>query len=222
MKLEAIDMIGFGLVEGVFSSSEIAHLLRCLPQLNGDAGTRRLLDFEWCCELARDHRLRTLAESLCGDRARAVRAILFDKSPDANWTLGWHQDKKIAVRCDTQDVERYAHWFEAEGVTHVQPPVQILESMVALRLHLDDCGVKNGPLRAIAGSHLDGSRSEPTIAEQDSAQTLTAKAGDVIWMKPLVFHASSKAEQPTHRRVIHIEYCSALLVDGVSWVWEAC
>jgi hypothetical protein len=29
--------------------------------------------------------------------ARAVRAILFDKTPENNWALGWHQDRTIAV-----------------------------------------------------------------------------------------------------------------------------
>jgi len=31
------------------------------------------------------------------------------------------------------------------GVIHVQPPVEILASMPALRIHLDDCKEANGP-----------------------------------------------------------------------------
>ena len=30
--------------------------------------------------------------------ARAVRVLAFDKTPESNWNLGWHQDRVIADR----------------------------------------------------------------------------------------------------------------------------
>jgi hypothetical protein len=38
-----------------------------------------------------------IAASIIGAAARPVRAILFDKTPATNWSLGWHQDRTIAV-----------------------------------------------------------------------------------------------------------------------------
>ena len=34
-------------------------------------------------------------------------------------------------------------------------------------------------------------------------------------MSPLLLHASSKATRPDHRRVIHLEFCSASLPPGM-------
>lgn len=39
--------------------------------------------------------------------ARPVRALLFDKTQDMNWALGWHQDRTIAVR-ERIDVPGYS------------------------------------------------------------------------------------------------------------------
>lgn len=42
------------------------------------------------------------ASVLLGDAARAVRAVLFDKTAGANWLVAWHQDRTIPVkeRCE--------------------------------------------------------------------------------------------------------------------------
>ena len=56
-----------------------------------------------------------------GQGARPVRAILFDKSPAANWALGWHQDRTIAVRARA-DVPGYGPWSRKAGLQHVEPP----------------------------------------------------------------------------------------------------
>ena len=42
------------------------------------------------------------------------------------------------------------------NVLRVQPPAEVLEHMVSMRLHLDNCGEENGALRVIPGSHLHG------------------------------------------------------------------
>ena len=36
-------------------------------------------------------------------------------------------------------------------------------------------------------------------------------------MRPLVLHASAAAQSPSHRRVIHIEYASEDLPNGLQW-----
>lgn len=214
------DPVGFGHVQSVLGLAEVDELIDHLPALEGMAGTRLLLTHEWCWNLALDPRLCCIARRSVGEAARPVRAILFDKSPDTNWLLGWHQDTNIAVTASHRAFEGFRAWSEKEGVPHVLPPREVLDATVALRVHLDDCGIDNGPLRAIPGSHLDGLRPRPTPEELATQQTLTARAGDVLWMRALVFHASAKALAPKHRRVIHIEYSSATLPAGMDWAWR--
>ena len=47
----------------------------------------------------------------------------------------------------------YGAWSNKAGVTHVQPPLGVLQQMLTVRLHLDDCLDDNGPLRVVPGSH---------------------------------------------------------------------
>ena len=92
-----------------------------------------------------------------------VRALFFDKTPDANWGVAWHQDLSIAV-VDRSETPGFSGWSVKEGVVHVQPPPPILEGMVTLRLHLDDCTAENGALKVIPGSHRQGRLSATAIA----------------------------------------------------------
>jgi hypothetical protein len=147
-----------------------------------------------------------------------VRAILFDKTGDANWTVPWHQDRSIAVR-ERIDVPSFGPWSTKSGVVHVQPPLKILRQMVTLRFSLDSCPADNGPLRAISGTHqavLDP--EELKAAVHDRPQTIcTTNAGGVVIMRPLIVHASSPAKRVGHRRVLHIEFGPPNLPGGLQW-----
>lgn len=211
---------GFGIEKGLFSLEETRALIALLPDLEGAAGTRGLLNLSWCQSLASDSRMLDLARQLIGASAQPVRAILFDKVADRNWALGWHQDSKIAVQNKAEGLTGFFGWSEKEGVTHVEPPVEVLASSVALRLHLDLCSEDNGPLLVIPESHLSGRRACPTPAEIGQSLSVTADVGDVVWMRSLLFHSSGRAESPSHRRVIHIEYNSAKLPRGLDWAWS--
>jgi hypothetical protein len=105
--------------------------------------------------LAAEPKIRQFVTPLLGEQAFATRAIFFNKAPDANWSLGWHQDNVISV-AEQIDVPGFVGWGQKAGVWQVQPPVEILSRMVAVRVHLDDCGPENGPLRVIPGSHRHG------------------------------------------------------------------
>lgn len=113
-------------------------------------------------ELARSPEVRALVEPLLGAGAFAVRGILFDKTPDANWKVAWHQDLTIAVR-ERREVEGFGPWSEKAGVVHVQPPAAVLEQMVTVRLSLGPCGPGNGPVCVIPGSHAHGRLSAEEV-----------------------------------------------------------
>src|SRR5262249_21688283 len=115
----------------------------------------------------------------------------------------------------------YSAWTEKAGVPHVQPPVQVLQNMLAVRVHLDDCGPDNGPLRVLPGSHA-GELSPAGIADwiaRTEPVTCVARAGDVLAFRPLLLHASSRAVTPQHRRVVQIEFAAGPLPGGLAWRW---
>src|SRR6185369_3454382 len=90
-------------------------------------------------ELAKSLAIRSLVEPVVGARASVVRSLLFDKTADANWKVPWHQDLTITVK-ERKDVPGFGPCSIKAGVLHVQPPVRVLEKVLTLRLHLDDCG----------------------------------------------------------------------------------
>lgn len=149
-----------------------------------------------------------------------VRSILFDKPAMSNWLVTWHQDTTIAVR---QRIETpgFGPWSVKAGIVHVRPPAAVLESMLTLRLHLDDTDETNGALRVLPGSHRMGILEADAIAEaveRGSPRLGTAHRGDALLMKPLILHASGRSESAHRsRRVIHLEYAAATLPNGLTW-----
>ena len=73
---------------------------------------------------------------LMGRRAQPVRAVLFDKTPAANWSVAWHQDRTIPV-VERIEVDGFGPWSRKDGILHVAPPVGVLERMITLRIHID-------------------------------------------------------------------------------------
>lgn len=148
-----------------------------------------------------------------------VRAILFNKSADVNWFVAWHQDLTIAVD-ERREVTGFGPWTEKEQIAHVQPPVHLLERMLAVRVHLDDTDASNGALRVIPTSHRHGRLSAEQIerVRQEADEVVcVAEAGDVMLMRPLLLHASSRATTDRPRRVLHIEYADFELPGGLRW-----
>lgn len=170
-------------------------------------------------ELAKSSSFKSVLKDRLGETVFPVRALFFDKTPDANWSVAWHQDLSIAVaeRIETPGFEA---WSVKEGVVHVQPPCEVLENMVTVRLHLDDCTADNGPLKVIPGSHLKGKLRTSQIADwtrQNKASICEVPKGGALLMRPLLLHSSSPARLPLHRRVLHIEFASVNLPNGLEW-----
>lgn len=227
--LDVLGSDGFALVPGAIGSAEVARLLGALDAAEAGDGVRRrgsvyairnLMEVvPEVRELAGSAPVRALVEPVLGRGAFPVRAILFDKTPDANWKVTWHQDLSIAVR-EARDVEGFGPWSEKAGVPHVQPPAGVLERMLTVRIHLDPCGADNGPVNVLPGSHregrLDANAIERWRAGAAPVATCTG-AGGALVMRPLLLHASSPATVPGHRRVIHIEYAADALPGGLEW-----
>ena len=154
---ESIATRGWAVSDPVVDSAGIDELRERVAPFaqSGRGGARNLLDDPGIAALAAGRTLRRFASAVLGESCFAVRALLFDKTPEANWKVIWHQDLTIAAQ-QRADVPGYGPWSDKSGVPHVQPPVGILEQMLAIRLHLDPCGADNGPVRVIYGTHRSG------------------------------------------------------------------
>src|SRR6266511_2556690 len=97
-----IDEDGFALVENALSREELKparDALDAAGSAKGHAGRRNVTDeIPALRELACSPRLHAIAREVLGEDAFIVRVLLFDKTPGANWAVGWHQDSAIAVR----------------------------------------------------------------------------------------------------------------------------
>lgn len=159
------------------------------------------------------------ASTLLGPDARPVRAVLFDKTAETNWALGWHQDRTIVVR-ERRDVPGFGPWTRKQGQPHVAPPISVLEDMATLRIHLDPCGLDNAPLKVALGSHKLGLVSAEKAAQraQEHPQIeCLAEPGDVWAYSTPILHASERARAPRRRRVLQIDYAVADLPGGLAW-----
>ena len=141
-----------------------------------------------------------------GAQLQSIRSILFDKTPSENWPVGWHQDLTICTKSEAA-CEGYGPWSVKDGIPHVQPPVELLKSMVTARIHLDPTDSTNGALMVVPGSHLDGRIPPSSIAGRTpgNAHICECDPGDILLMSPLILHSSRRSTAPNRRRIIHFE-----------------
>lgn len=162
----------------------------------------------------------SLAAQRLGPTTRPVRAILFDKTPSANWSLAWHQDRVVAVR-ERIDVDGFGPWTRKHGALHVAPPFQVLARMLTLRVHLDAVPQTNAPLLIAPGSHRLGKVPEayvPTVVSKCGVATCLAEVGDVWIYATPILHASERASAATHRRVLQVDFAAEDLPGGLQWL----
>lgn len=220
--LSTLERKGLALVPSVIDESVRLDLLRDMqksvsPVAAGVRDVTRKIDS--VRSLTHSKMIRALVEPVLGSSARLVRSILFNKSEDANWQVAWHQDLAIAVE-KRVEIDGFTCWSIKNGTPHVQPPVQILEHMLNVRVHLDDADETNGALWVSPGSHHLGripANEAAGTANHLGTQLCAAAAGDVLLFRPLTLHASKKAISNHPRRVIHLEFAGVALPLPLKW-----
>ena len=148
-----------------------------------------------------------------------VRAILFDKSLDTNWALGWHQDRTIAV-AGKNEVIGFGPWSRKAGIDHVEPPFEIIEAMLTLRVHLDPVDAKNSPLLIVPGSHRLGKIRKPelsAVVDRCGIIACLADQGDVWIYRTSIVHASAASQVKARRRVLQIDFSGDQLPPPLKW-----
>jgi len=158
-----------------------------------------------------------LLSAALGREFGLVRVLYFDKPPERSWSLPWHKDLTIAVRDNSLPSERLRRPTTKAGVPHVEASLDVLSTMLTVRVHLDQVTEENGPLKVIPGSHHQGKQSAATAA---AFQSILVAPGDVLAIRPLVAHSSDLSHPGTtrRRRILHFEFSGLpRLPDGFEW-----
>jgi hypothetical protein len=203
---------------GFFSPGAITELEHKLPRHAGAAGVR-IFEHDALAECLKRSPMSNLVASLLGAGARAVRVILFDKTAQSNWAIGWHQDRTIAVR-EQMDEPGFDHWTVKSGVPHVEPPFRLIEDMLTARIHVDPVSMANSPLRIAPGSHRLGRIEESAIdgtVERCGTAACLAERGDLWLYRTAILHASDRSRSAAARRVLQVDFSSDDLPGGLEW-----
>lgn len=216
---------GFLVIDGLVDPAWCAAAIElCEPLLVQDRGrkpgARGVLQRQpRLCSLIADSAVPALVEEIAGPGAGAVRSIMFDKSPESNWSVPWHQDAVIAVR-ERVEVPGFGPWSVKGGEPHCRPPLEVMNSVVVVRIHLDDCGPQNGPLRLVPRSHAMGillEREAERVGVIGPQVECCVAAGGAVVMRPHTVHSSPRSVAESRRRVLHLEYSAARLPGGLQW-----
>ncbi len=216
--VSSLDQSGHGLLKTDLEEA-LLNELRSSAFSEGEAGTRCLLDLPSVRTAAQKLKAFLIAENVLSPNAVAIQAIAFDKTPDANWKVTWHKDVMFPFARPVTDLD-YTLPCTKDGNHYARPPQSVLETMLAVRVHLDDCDETNGPLRVAPHSHRSGVFKSTEIASalnQYPEITCLAKQGEAILMRPLLLHASSRALVAKHRRVLHVVFHSG---EAISEEWH--
>ena len=211
---------GFALVPDVVTPRECEDLAqRISPSHGASGGARNLLDESWCRTLGERIQSHPQISGDIPEQLRVVQCTYFEKSASRNWLVALHQDLSIPV-AERVNSPYLTGWASKEGLHYVQPPVELLEQLVAVRLHLDECGLNDGPLTLVPCSHQFG-RLAPERGIEMRAEVGThicvAGAGSALLMRPLLLHSSSKSKGDSRRRVLHFLFGPRELPLGLTW-----
>ncbi len=218
--LDAFLRDGFAVVPTVLRESQCDAITASIDSFISDApGTRSLLTHDRYRALANELRAHADVGTLIPAGHVAVQCTYFEKSVDRNWLVPVHQDLSIPVR------ERVEHpalrgWSEKKGTLFVQPPTELLETLVAVRIHLDPCLEHDGPLQFVPATHTRGriDASEASRLRQNGpVVTCALDRGGVLVMRPLALHTSSKATGMSRRRVLHFVFGPPEPPYGLQW-----
>ncbi len=220
--------LGYTTINDIYSAEEIERIIDLINHADASKETFRkstdlfaIRQFLKEIPVAIDHifndNIRYIIQEIFGTNYFVTKSIYFDKPPESNWYVAYHQDLTISV--DKKfPLESYGPWTVKQNQFGVQPPLNILESSFTIRIHLDDTDENNGALIVIPKSHAKGICKATKIdLTHETENIVKLKSGGVMIMKPLLLHSSKRTTNNKKRRVIHIEFCNIELPIEINW-----
>jgi ectoine hydroxylase-related dioxygenase (phytanoyl-CoA dioxygenase family) len=223
-----IDENGFTTIDKIYAEQEIEQILLAIERVDNNKETFRkstdlfairqfLKEIPETTNLIFNDNLKKVIRQLFGENYFVVKSIYFAKPETSNWYVSYHQDLTISVDKKIE-LENFGPWTTKQNQFAVQPPIEILENIFTIRIHLDDTDEKNGALRVIPKSHLKKIYRPETIDwNNETETTCKVEKGGIMIMKPLLLHSSSRTTSNKKRRVIHIEFSNQELPKGLKW-----
>lgn len=224
----SLEKNGFTIVDAVFSKEEIAQMLGIIEMADTSKSTFRksadlfairqfLKEIPEINPIIFDRDFENLIRQFFGEGYFVVKSIYFDKPEQSNWFVAYHQDLTISVD-KKEPLPGYENWTVKQGQFAVQPPLDILEQMYTVRIHLDDTDENNGALKVIPGSHLKGIyRPAALDLSIEKEASCKVSSGGIMVMKPLLLHSSGRTTNNSKRRVIHIEFSKRELPEELNF-----
>ncbi len=94
----SLDRDGVTVRGNVVPSDAVSRLRSCFIGIQTDRAGARCFDLSSDIMDVIQGPLRALAREGMGGVARPARVLFFDKTPESNWAVPWHQDRTIAVK----------------------------------------------------------------------------------------------------------------------------
>lgn len=212
---------GFDIMENIYSEQEINEIIEVIEnqEIEGRFGVREfLLDNPKVAEKVFNPKLLEIIKKISANCTKSIKSIYFDKPPNANWVVNWHQDLTINLK-EKQETRNFKNWRVNSERTIVQPNIEMLENIFTIRIHLDDCTKENGALRIIESSHKEGViEIKDWVKDKVGEERICeVQKGGILIMKPLILHSSKRTENEKNRRLIHVEFCDLELPEGLNW-----
>ncbi|WP_312076342.1 phytanoyl-CoA dioxygenase family protein [Chryseobacterium sp.] len=219
---------GFSIINQVFSDDEIEKIISVIQNIDTSKETFRkseglfairqfLKEIPEINNLIFNENLKTIIKEVFGSNYFVVKSIYFNKPEKSNWYVAYHQDLTISVDKKVQ-LENFGPWTTKQNQFAVQPPLQILENIFTIRIHLDDTDENNGALKVVSKSHAKGIYRLETIDWNVETETIcNVEKGGIMMMKPLLLHGSNRTTNGKKRRVIHIEFSDKELPHELNW-----
>lgn len=217
--LESFEQDGYAVVSAVLTAKTCEAIARRIRTSSISGGTRNLLTRPWCNAMVERLRRHSGLSALLPKNHVAIQCTYFEKSAARNWAVSAHQDLSVPAAERVEDAG-LSGWSRKEGSLFVQPPAAVLQELVAVRVHLEDCGAQDGPLKVVPGSHRYGRlpNHEILTTRRTAAEvTCIAEVGEALVMRPLLIHASSKATGSSRRRVLHFVFGPRSPGYGLHW-----
>lgn len=225
---EEISSGGYTVIDNIYTDHEVAQIINIIEKADTSGRTFRkttelfairqfLKTVPETVEWIFNEKLWFVISSVLGNDYFVIKSIYFDKPQASNWYVSYHQDLTISVD-QKAALEGYTSWTVKQDQFAVQPPLEILDNIYTVRIHLDDTDENNGALKIIPQSHTRGIyRTEMINLNEEKEIICDVPKGGIMIMKPLLLHSSGRTTSKRQRRVIHIEFSSMQLPAGIEW-----
>lgn len=219
---------GFVVINNVFSKQELEEIDTVLQSIDTSKENFRksedlfairqfLKEVPEIKDLIFNENIRKVVKEIFGEKYFVVKSIYFDKPETSNWYVAYHQDLTISVD-KKLELPGFGPWTTKQNQFAVQPPVNVLENIYTIRIHLDDTDENNGALKVVPKSHAKGIYRPETIDwTVETEEICNVEKGGIMLMKPLTLHGSNRTTNGKKRRVIHIEFSDTELPEVLQW-----